>query len=462
MCSNSRLRDGLASRDRMEIRSELPQCVWPAIPSHNGARALAAQFQLDASQWMSPEQLRKAGLRQLQLVLEDAFRNIAHWKQALRHIGFEPGTAIAFEDFRRLPLLARNDIQNLGDALLNRNLQNVHGRIDQGHTSGSTGTPVNFYTTDLTRHFWGALTLREHLWHRRDFSGKLAAIRSNVEDAHFASWGPVTDAVVQTGPCSTLNIRATIDHQLDWLTRENPDYLITHPSNLRALAASAIEGKLRLPRLNQLRTFGEVLTAETRRLCQQVFGVGIADTYSSEEAGYIALQCPHGAYHVQAENLLVEILREDGEACLPGEIGRVVITTLHNFAMPLIRYDIGDFARVGDTCPCGRGLPVLREILGRQRNMLKLPDGSQHWPSFPEERWVGIAPIRQIQVVQKKLDEILLRVVSPRPLSAEEKAKLIETFKDTLKFPHRIEIESIDTIPRGGNFKFEDFLSELS
>ena len=186
------------------------------------------------------------------------------------------------------------------------------------------------------------------------------------------------------------------------------------------------------------------------------------DSYSSEEAGYIALQCPLGAYHVQAENVLVEILDENGNACAPGEIGRVVITTLHNFAMPLIRYAIGDYARAGRPCACGRGLPVLQQILGRQRNMIRLPDGSQHWPSFPEDKGVSIEPVRQIQVVQKKLDEILLRVVSPRPLSSVEAAKLIEAFRDTLGFPYRIAIERVESIPRGRNFKFEDFVSEIA
>lgn len=445
----------------MKIRSEIANCRWPAVPSDAGAQALAAQYQLEASQWLAPEELRDAALGQLQLVLEDAHRNIAHWNEALQRIGFRPGNAVAFEDFRRLPLLTRTDLQNLGDALLSRDPPSAHGGRYKGHTSGSTGTPVAFYQTDLTRYFWRAFTLREHLWHRRDFAGKLAAIRSNVEDSHSAGWGPATEPVVRTGPCSNLNIRAAIDDQLAWLAREDPDYLITHPSNLKALAARALERGVRLPRLKQLRSFGEVLSEDTRRLCEQAWGVAIADTYSSEEAGYIALQCPHGAYHVQAENLLVEILGENGESCAAGQIGRVVITTLHNFAMPLIRYDIGDYARAGASCACGRGLPVLQQIAGRRRNMLRLPDGSRHWPSFPEERWVGIAPLRQLQVVQKKIDEILLRVVTPRPLSPEESARLIETFQDTLKFPHRIAIERVDAIARGKNFKFEDFVSEI-
>src|SRR5262249_57510260 len=103
---------------------------------------------------------------------------------------------------------------------------------------------------------------------------------------------------------------------------------------------------------------------------------------------------------VQSENLLLEVLDERGRPCGPGETGRVVVTTLHNFAMPLIRYAIGDYATVGPPCPCGRGLPVLTRIMGRARNMLTLPDGKQIWPYFAGENLSGLAPTRQYQLVQ--------------------------------------------------------------
>src|SRR5262249_14466253 len=145
--------------------------------------------------------------------------------------------------------------------------------------------------------------------------------------------------------------------------------------------------------------------------------VEVVDSYSSEELGYIGLQCPgREHYHVQAENLLVEVLRGDGSPCVAGETGRMVVTTLHNFAMPFVRYANGDYAEVGPACPCGRGLPVLTRIAGRQRNMLMRPDGVQHWPSFPTEVWGGIAPVRQLQVVQDALDHVEVRLVLPRDL----------------------------------------------
>jgi len=419
------------------------------------------QYQLERSQWLPADQLAQAQFGQLQALLEECSESIAYWRPVLEEIGFKAGVAISQEAFSRLPILSRADIQALGDKLFNPHLQGVHGKIVQGQTSGSTGTPVRFYQTDLTGHFWWALTLREHLWQRRNFSGKLAAIRSNVERGHALNWGAALAQVVDTGPCSHLNIRTDIDEQLDWLIAEDPDYLLTHPSNLKQLAKRALSRGATLPRLRQLRTFGEALSPETIDLCRKAWDVGIADIYTSEEAGYIASQCERGSYHVQAENLLVEVVDESGNACAPGEIGRVLITTLHNFAMPLIRYEIGDYAELGKACACGRGLPVLRRIMGRVRNMLRLPDGTQHWPSFPEARWVDIAPIQQLQVVQRALDQIVLRIRAPRALSADETSRLIAAFKDTLRFPYEIGIEQFAQIQRNANFKFEDFVSEL-
>ena len=160
---------------------------------------------------------------------------------------------------------------------------------------------------------------------------------------------------------------------------------------------------------------GETITDEFRGICQEVWGKPVADMYSCEEAGYIALQCPkHEHYHIQSENILVEVLDEHDKPCRPGEIGRVVLTTLHNFAMPLIRYEILDYAEVGGECPCGRGLPVLKRIVGRQRNMITHPDGSQHWPSFPASTWSHIGPIRQMQMIQKEPDYIVINLVAEK------------------------------------------------
>ena len=140
--------------------------------------------------------------------------------------------------------------------------------------------------------------------------------------------------------------------------------------------------------------------------------------YSTQEVGYITLQCPKSEHHhVQAEGVFIEILDDNGSPCRPGEMGKVIATPLHNLAMPLIRYDVGDYAEFGEPCPCGRGLPVLRRIMGRSRNLLRLPSGERIFPYFHDGLFREIAPVRQFQVVQIHPQRFDVRLVTERPLT---------------------------------------------
>ena len=220
---------------------------------------------------------------------------------------------------------------------------------------------------------------------------------------------------------------------------------------------------MRPAHLRGLGSFGEQLPDDLRALCRDVWGLPLADVYSCEEAGYIALQCPQveGHYHVQAEHLLVEVLDAAGRPCAAGATGEVVLTTLHNFAMPLIRYAIGDFAEVGPPCPCGRGLPVLRRIHGRARNLLRLPDGSRHWPSFPADDWLAIAPVRQFRLRQTAIERIEVELVTARPLEPAEESALRQMLQGRLGHPFQIVLQTVADIPRSPGGKFEDFVCEM-
>lgn len=425
---------------------------------------LALQFQLAQSQWWGPADLRQQQLRQCANLLAHAIRTVPFYGEHFRATGFDPVRDwVRPEAWAQLPFLKREHIQRYGDALRSRQLPPDHGRVVDYTTSGSTGSPIRFCKSEITYLFWRALTLRDHLWHQRDLDGKLAVIRTTTNETEGAGWGPATDQIFDTGSCATLNIRTDIEAQAKWLERQNPDYLLSHPSNVLALAKRCHESGIHLPRLRQVRTFGETLMPGLREACLKAWGATLADVYSAEEVGYIALQCPaHEHYHIQAESLLVEVLDEKGQPCLPGEIGKVVITTLHNFAMPLIRYEVGDYAELGEPCPCGRGLPVLKRIMGRQRNMLTLPDGRQHWPSFPAEGWLPIAPVRQFQLVQRDLEHIEARFVADRPITADEKQRLAAMLHEYLRYPFRIDFIQMEQIERKPNCKFEDFISEVS
>ncbi|HKX39390.1 MAG TPA: hypothetical protein VJN20_12100, partial [Burkholderiales bacterium] len=169
----------------------------------------------------------------------------------------------------------------------------------------------------------------------------------------------------------------------------------------------------------------------------------------------------HEHYHVQSESLLVEVLDDAGNACRPGETGGIVITDLHNFAMPLVRYEIGDYAEVGPPCPCGRGLPVLTRVAGRARNILVTAEGKRYFPFFGTRSMPSLEVLRQHQFVQKSPHLVEGRLVSSRPLTAEEEEALRRHVVSRLPAGLDVRFSYCERIARSPTGKFEDFVSEL-
>jgi phenylacetate-CoA ligase len=201
----------------------------------------------------------------------------------------------------------------------------------------------------------------------------------------------------------------------------------------------------------------ETVSPALRETTHRILGVPIHDSYTSQEGGVMATQCAEGRYHV-SETILLEVVKDDGQACGPGETGRVVVTDLLNFATPLIRYEIGDYAEVGAPCPCGRGLPVIQRFLGRERNLLLLPDGTRHWPMVGFHRWSEAYPVRQFQFEQLDRNTILARLsATGRPDPAQE-ARLTAIIQSALQHPFTIHYEWHESpLPRGPGGKFEEF-----
>jgi phenylacetate-CoA ligase len=353
-------------------------------------------------------------------------------------------------------------VQENFQALQSNRVPGSHGPLQVAETSGSTGTPVRVVKTGVTATFWNAITLRDHAWHQRNLRAKLASIRHAATPGRFEGWGAATAGVVRTGPSVVMGVRTSTREQLRWLVAERPAYLMSYPSIVRALALEARATRTTIPELREVRTFGEWLPPDTRDLCLDAWNAPVVDLYSSQEVGYIALQCPEtGNYHVQSEDLLVEIVDETGRACAVGEPGRVIVTTLHNFAMPLIRYDIGDIAAAGPACPCGRGLPVLEKLAGRYRNMLITRSGERYWPTLGLQGMSEIARTRQHQFAQLDFETIEARLVVDTPLTGEQERSLTEHVLKRFPAGFRLRIRYCETIPRGKSGKFEDFVCEL-
>ncbi len=431
---------------------------------------LATIRQLDDTQYLPPAELRARQFRQLEQLLGHVARHVPFYAPALSAMGWQPGSPLAEAQWAALPVLSRVAVQQAGSALHCASVPAPHGPISSDSTSGSTGVPIEVRRTALVSFFWNVFTLREELWHGRDFGAKLATIRRIPEWSpgtpgpvftRYENWGPPVATVYPTGPAAALDPHCSVAEQVEWLRQEAPDYLLANPSNLHFIARHCREFGVRLPSLRGLRSVGEVLTDAARETCREVWGLEPVDMYSAVEAGYLALQCPeHGQLHVQAENALVEVIDTNGRACAPGAIGRAVVTPLHNFAMPLLRYELGDFAEVGAACACGRGLPVLRRIVGRTREQLLLPSGDRRLV-YVGHATASLPGIIQHQLVQTSLDAVACRLVARRPLNAGEEARLRRALLAEIGAGFRLDIVYCEEIERTASGKYLEFRCDV-
>jgi phenylacetate-CoA ligase len=277
-----------------------------------------------------------------------------------------------------------------------------------------------------------------------------------------SDWGPPASYFLKTGAMLGIPNNTAITRQAELIAAFRPDILLLYPSNLDGLIRHIEQGGTRFD-ISFIRTIGETLPEPLRAEAEALWGCRLFDCYSSEEVGYIALECPAGGgYHLMSEMLIVEVVREDGQACAPGEIGRVLVTDLRNFATPLIRYELGDHAEMGGPCACGRGLPTIRRVVGRERNLILMPDGTRHWPLTGRSQYRSVAPVAQYQMIQHEPERIEVRLVVDTPLSAGQEAALKAMMVKALGHPFALDFHYFEeTLPLRANGKLEEFVCLL-
>ncbi len=268
------------------------------------------------------------------------------------------------KEWAKLPILSRSEAVAHRERLKSRRIPPEAGHSITGETSGSTGMPFIYRKNRLCVSVDAALTERMLRWWSVDGKKAFAFIIHDREKN-----APPPDGSVSRGWHSarpngfkyTLSHAADVDTQLRWLLARKPNYLLSYSAILRELAITAKRRGIEM-NFDLLFSTAAILDEDTRALCRSVFRAEIVDAYGAQEVGHLAAQCRDcGEYHVSAEASFVEVLRDDGSPAGPGETGRVVATPLFNYAMPLIRYELGDYAEVGSAkARCGRGLPTLR------------------------------------------------------------------------------------------------------
>jgi phenylacetate-CoA ligase len=453
-----------AFTDWSRLKSDIHGVEWPPISVNPAASLQALVRYLEETQWLSPAELEAHQFRQLRVLAAHCQKQSARFRRRLED------AALAIDDLgspaglSRLPRLRRRELQAGGAELFCAETPAQHLPVRESRTSGSTGEPVVVRRTVISQLFWLAMTMRDHLWHQDDYGARFASIRPTFSAyAELPDWGEPSRLLFHTGPGLGMPVTAAPQQYVDWIGNFQPNILLSFPSIIDAISQHCARNEIRMPRFTSIKTVGETLHPEVRRRAEALFSVRIRDIYSSFEAGTVALQCPESdLYHVMAESLIVEVVDEAGRPCKDGEVGRIVITDLHNFATPLIRYDIGDYAEVGGACACGRGLPTLRRILGRERNLILMPDGTRRYPLVGFTKFREVAPIMQYQFIQHDRRDLEARFVSEAPLTAKQESDLGAVILKALGATFDLRFTYFpDQIPRSASGKYEEFICRI-
>lgn len=376
---------------------------------------------------------------------------------------FRRDDSIDWSRWAELPIVTRADAQDHFDALCAKSTPLNAGPAQEDTSSGSTGRPLRFLTSQIQDVASACASERFFRWHGIDPAKLMVRIRAvknpkarYPHGSRRSAWraGDVNSEVYD------LSIATSTEDQIEWLQRVRPDYIASYPSNLREIVRKATAAGIEL-RFDAVLSFGEMVSLDMRETIERYFGRPVLDRYGASEIGQIAAMCPQaGRYHVTSELTLLEVVDEDGSLVPAGTPGRIVVTPLYNYAMPLIRYHVGDYGVLSpDPCECGRTLPVLERICGRSRNIFRFVDGSTIWPVLMSRDIHSFVPIKQFQVVQITHTDIELRYVPSLEERAPDLDGLTNYIRTRLHPSVNVQIKETTDIPRSAGGKFEDCMS---
>lgn len=386
-----------------------------------------------------------------------AARRSLHYGPLLAHASRDPHETLA-----RLPFLTKETLRSSATRLLTE--KPPPGTMVQ-RSSGTTGTPSEiYYTREFSAFELAVPEARNLRWagvHYRDrrvMFGARKICRWDQPNPPFWRTSPIEDMSY----CSIYHLSPrNMSAYIAFLQRYRPAVIMGYPSALETLAAFAIETGQSLPGARVIITTSETVTTEGRRSMERAWQCRLWDRYGAVEGCLFASQCEHGRYHVSPDVGVVEIVGPDDQPCPPGVVGEVVATGLHNTLQPLIRYRLGDAARwaIDQTCPCGRGMPILEAIEGRFEDMCITPDGRAVLRF--DTVFKGVETIKQAQVIQRSLDEFHILVI-PAPGFGPSDIATLQANMRLHVGPVKTEIKSVTEIPRGTSGKFRAVLCELT
>lgn len=442
--------------------------IFPLHERVKQHRSVAVRKQLEESQYWPEERLRELQVQRLRRLLVRAGTSVPYFRDLFAQIGFDPAHDVgSLADLARLPLMDKAIIRTNVDRLM---AEDAVG-LARFNTGGSSGEPLIFYIG------------KERVSH--DVAAKWRATRwwnVDIGDPEIVVWGSpielgaqdrlraLRDLLLRSHLLPAFEMSAAkLDGFVARIRAHRPRMLFGYPSALSHIARHARDKGQRMDDLGIRVAFvtSERLYDEQRAQISDTFGCPVANGYGGRDSGFIAHQCPEGGMHITAEDIVVEILDEDGQPVPRGQSGEIVITHLATGDFPFIRYRTGDIGALGtQLCDCGRGLPLLQEIQGRNTDFLVAQDGTVMHGLALVYILRDLPQVQAFKIIQESLERTRVQVVLAAPLDPAAFAALKRTvehgFRARLGAGVTVEVERVARIAPETSGKFRYVVSKVA
>lgn len=435
--------------------------IYPLYHIYTHRNVLKHLKELEQTQWLSTDEIKKIQWTKLKKILEYAYINVPYYHQVFKTLHITPNDIADAADFRKLPILDKEDIRNNLDAFISPNYQKKD--LVEHFTGGSTGVTLRFFLHKNTEQR-EAVELRSYRWAGLDIGDKHVRLWGNpISSSHATFKGKIYDLLFRQLFLSSYNLSDESMHEYARkLVLYKPKVIIGYSSSLYLFAKFLDENKLEGIQPESIISTAEVLYDYQRELIESVFGCKVFNKYGSNEFSLIAQECSdHSGMHIAAEHVYVETVKDDGEPAATGELGELIVTDLDNYAFPFFRYRIGDLGRLSDIrCSCGRGLPLLEKVEGRVWDVIVGANGNRLIGGFYLVK--AIEGIKQFQFIQEEFGELVVKLVIDELFTEKEKQKLLKRIYETLGKNLKVYIQIVNDIPVSKSGKRGFVISKLS
>jgi phenylacetate-CoA ligase len=412
---------------------------------------------LEQTQFDPPAVVAARQLAALKVQLRHAYATVPYYRAAWDAADVHPDDVKTLADLEAFPVVTKADIRTHETDLLSTAYRGAKLRVKR--TSGSTGVPLTVRVDEPAMQFKHACTIRSDQWSGYRLGQRVAKVWGNPEFLHHGWRGRLRNRLLDRAVYLDT-IHLTDDKIAAFaaqLRRHRPGLVFGHAHSLYLVACH-----LKKAGVTDIRPDGIIATAMVlhdyqRKVIEAVFGTPVTNRYGCEEVGLVACECEkHAGLHVNADSLVVE--------APAGKPGRLLVTDLVNRAMPLVRYQIGDVA-VGGTaaCACGRGLPLLERIEGREADYVVTPAGTLiSGISLTENFALLIDGTAQVQIVQETVHDLRIRLVAGDGFGPASRGQIEKLVRDTFGPAVRFAVELVDAIPQEASGKYRFCISHVA